>query len=96
MLTQMVVYFVGLSRWLSGEGSTCNAREKAGVATWTPGSGRSPGAGNGNSLQYPCLENLMDRGAWWAVVHGVAESGMTYLLKCLILFGHLRLRAINE
>ena len=40
----------------------------------TPGSGRSPGEGNGNPLQYSCLENSMDRGAWWATVHGVAKS----------------------
>ena len=39
-----------------------------------PGLGRSPGAGNGNPLQYSCLENPMDRGAWWATVHGVAKS----------------------
>ena len=39
-----------------------------------PGSGRSPGGGNGNPLQYSCLENSMDRGAWWATVHGVAKS----------------------
>ena len=39
-----------------------------------PGSGRSPGEGNGNPLQYSCLENPMDRGAWWAAVHGVAKS----------------------
>ena len=39
-----------------------------------PGSGRSPGEGNGNPLQYSCLENLMDQGAWWATVHGVAKS----------------------
>ena len=39
-----------------------------------PGSGRSPGRGNGNPLQYSCLENLMDRGAWWATVHGVTKS----------------------
>ena len=39
-----------------------------------PGSGRSPREGNGNPLQYSCLENLMDRGAWWAAVHGVAKS----------------------
>ena len=39
-----------------------------------PGSGRSPGEGNGNPLQYPGLENPMDRGAWWATVHGVAKS----------------------
>ena len=39
-----------------------------------PGSGRVPGEGNGNPLQYSCLENPMDRGAWWATVHGVTES----------------------
>ena len=39
-----------------------------------PGSGRSPGKGNGNPLQYFCLGNPMDRGAWWAAVHGVAKS----------------------
>ena len=38
-----------------------------------PGLGRSPGEGNGNPLQYSCLGNLMDRGAWWATVHGVAK-----------------------
>ena len=38
-----------------------------------PGSGRSPGGGNGNPLQYSCLENSMDRGAWQATVHGVAS-----------------------
>jgi len=39
-----------------------------------PGSGRSPEEGNDNPLQYSCLENSMDRGAWWATVHGVAKS----------------------
>ena len=39
-----------------------------------PRSARSPGGGHGNPLQYSCLENPMDRGAWWAAVHGVAES----------------------
>ena len=39
-----------------------------------PGSGRSPRVGNSNLLQYSCLENSMDRGAWWATVHGVARS----------------------
>ena len=38
-----------------------------------PGSERSPGEGNGNPLQYSCLENPMDRGAWWATVHGVTK-----------------------
>ena len=39
-----------------------------------PGSGRSPGRGHGNPLEYPCLENAMDRGAWQAAVHGVTKS----------------------
>ena len=39
-----------------------------------PGSGKAPGGGNSNPLQYSCLGNPMDRGAWWATVHGVAES----------------------
>ena len=39
-----------------------------------PGSGRFPGGGNGNPLQYSCLENPMDRGAWWATVHGVMKN----------------------
>ena len=47
-----------------------NARDSGSI----PGSGRSPGEGNGTPLQCSCLENPMDRGAWWAAVHGVAES----------------------
>ena len=43
----------------------------------TPGSGRSAGGRRGKPLQYSCLGNPMDRGAWWATVHGVAESDMT-------------------
>ena len=41
---------------------------------WIPGSGRSPGVGNGNPLQYSCLKNPIDRGAWWATDHGIAKS----------------------
>ena len=47
-----------------------DARDKSSI----PGSGRSPGEGNGNLLQYSYLENSMDRGAWWAAVHGVSEN----------------------
>ena len=44
---------------------------------FSTGSGRSPGVGNGNPLQYSCLENCMDRGTWWTTVHGVTESDTT-------------------
>ena len=50
-----------------------NAEEMALI----PGSGKSPGEGNGSLLQYSCLENPMDRGTWWAAVHEVTESDMT-------------------
>ena len=43
-------------------------------ASSIPGSGRSPGGGSGNPLQYSCLENPMDTGAWWSMVHRVAKS----------------------
>ena len=49
----------------------------AGDAGSIPGSGRSPGEGNGDSLQYSCLENSINRGAWRATVHGVTESNAT-------------------
>ena len=49
----------------AGKESACNAGDQGLI----PGLGRSPGEGNGNPFQYPCLENPMDRGAWWAIVH---------------------------
>ena len=49
--------------------SACNAGDPGSI----PGSGRSPGGGHGNPLQYSCLENPMDRGAWWVIVHRVTK-----------------------
>ena len=54
-----------------------NLPANAGDAGSIPRSGRSPGEGNGNPLQYSCLENPVDRGVWQATVHGVAESNTT-------------------
>ena len=54
----------------AGKESACNAGDMG----FIPGSGRSPGGGNSNPLQYSCLDNPMDRGAWWATVHGVTKS----------------------
>ena len=51
-----------------------NLPANAGNTSWIPGSGRSPGEGNGNPLQYACSENPMNRGAWRAAVHKVAKS----------------------
>ena len=51
-----------------------NPPANAGDVDITPGLGRSPGERNGNPLQYSCLENPMDRGAWWATVCGVAKE----------------------
>ena len=61
---------LGLLRWLSGKESACNSGDTVSI----PGSGRSPGEGNVNPLQYSCLGNLMDRGAWWATVYGIAKG----------------------
>ena len=64
-----------------------NLPDNAGDAGSIPGSGRSLGGGNGNPLQYYCLENSMDRGAWWAVGHWVAQHSIAEgfdggLIKC--------------
>ena len=59
-----------LSWWLNGKETACNAGHLGSVS----GSGRSPGEGHGHPLLYSCLENSMNRGAWWAIVHGVVKS----------------------
>ena len=84
MLSRFVIGFLPRSKhllisWLQflggsdSKASACNSRDLGLI----PGSGRSPAEGNGNPLQYSCLENPMNGGAWWATVHGVAESDTT-------------------
>ena len=65
-----LLFWVGFPGGSDSNESACNAGDPGSI----PGSGRSPGGGHGNPLQYSCLENPMDRGAWWATVHGVANS----------------------
>ena len=60
----------GLSQWIINKESLCNAGDLGSI----PGSGRSPGGGNGDPLQCFCPENPMDRGPWWATVHRVTKS----------------------
>ena len=62
--------FIGLPRWLSGIEVLANAGDSGSILRWE----RSPGGENGNLIQYSCLENSMDRGVWWASVHGVAKE----------------------
>ena len=60
-----------------GKESACNVGDLGSI----PGSRRSPGEGNGNSLQYSCLENIVDGGAWQATVHGVTVFSQDTLLQ---------------
>ena len=60
----------GLPCWLGAKNPPANAGDSSSI----PGSGRSPGEGNGNPLQYPCLGNPVDRGTWQATVHGVSKA----------------------
>ena len=69
MAIRTYISIITLNKKVSKE-SACSAGDPGSI----PGLGRSPGEGNGDPLQYPGLENLMDRGAWWATVHGVAKS----------------------
>ena len=65
---------LGLPWWLSGKEPATNA----GNAGLIPGTERASGKEKGNPLQYSCLENPMDRGAWWAIVHRVTKSQMRF------------------
>ena len=68
-----LVHVEGIPGGSDGKESTCSAGDPGSI----PGLGRSAEEGNGYPLQYSCLENPVDRGAWWATVHGVAQSDMT-------------------
>ena len=77
----------------SGKEPASNAGDEREVGS-IPGSGRSPGGGHGNPLQYSCLENPMDRGAWRAMVHRVAKgqtrlSNFTHVHVCVCLIGRV-------
>ena len=83
----------GLPCWLRGKESTYNARAK-GDKGLTPGSGKSLGGGHGNPLQYSCLVNPMDRGAWQTKVHRFAKS-WTWLSDCTELMEHKRSQIVK-
>ena len=65
-----LITYLGFPGGSVGKESACSAGDPGLIR----GSERSPGEGNGKPLQYPCLENPMDRGAWWGAVYGVAKS----------------------
>ena len=77
-ITKVKITFAsGVPCWSLGFPGGSDSKESAcnvGDPGLIPGSRRFPGEGNGNPLQYSCLEKSMDRGAWWATVHGVAKS----------------------
>ena len=66
------VQYLWCRRWLGDKQSACQGDLRD--VGLSPGSGRPLGGGNGNPLQYSCLENSMDRGAWWATFHGATKS----------------------
>ena len=71
--TLLLTMPTGFPGGASGKGPACQFRRLR-VTGSIPGSGRSPGRGHGNPLQYSCLGNPVDRGAWWATVHGVSDT----------------------
>ena len=98
-----VSYALGFIRSSLGgsdsKASACNVGDLGSI----PGSGRYPGEGNGNPLQYCCLENSMDGGAWWATVHGVAKSqtqlsdftSLIRSLRALLISGQCPIRVFS-
>ena len=76
-------YMLGFPGGSDGKEPACSAGDPGSI----PGPGRSPGEGNGNPLQYPCLENPMDGGAWKTTVHGVAKSWNDFTFTSLSCMG---------
>jgi len=70
------LFILGLPRYSVVKNLPANAGDACSILGW----GGSPGGGNGNPLQYSCLENLIDRGAWQATVHGVASHASESVL----------------
>ena len=68
---ELTLFSTGFPGGAEVKASGCKVRDLGSI----PGLGRSPGKGNGNPLQYSCLENPMDGGAWWAAVHGLQRAG---------------------
>ena len=73
------LHMCGLPRCASGEEPTCPMQADVREAGSIPGSGRSPGWGHGNPLQYFCWDNPMDRGTWGAIVHRVSQTRLKWL-----------------
>ena len=91
MLNPFLLYndFFGFPGGSEDKASACNAGDPGLI----PGSGRSPGEGNGNPLQYSCPENPMDRGAWQSTGHGVAKS-WTRLSDFILSVYHFGLKSL--
>ena len=83
MLSRFFPIYRGFPGNSEGKESACNAGDPGSIL----GSGRSPGEGNGYPLQYSCLENPMDRGAWWATVHRVTNFMFYYVYFSLQALG---------
>ena len=78
-------FYEGFPGGSAVENLPANARHKGNMSL-IPGLERSPGVGNENTLQYSCLGNAKDKGAWWAIVHGVSELNTTEQLSICTLY----------
>ena len=88
---RIIVRIRGFPHSSADKSSACSAGDLGLI----PGPGRSPGEGNGNPPQYSCLESHIDRGAWWATVHGVTRVGHDLVTKPPLLWGLNVIRMLN-